>query len=102
MCELFGFYANKEKRLQPYLTEFFRHSVRHPNGWGLATFENGEPNVRTEMISAEKSRILPDIVNSLPDVICCLPIYGEPRSEASSRKTATLLYALTSADAHGR
>ena len=53
MCELFGFYASKEKRLQPYLREFFRHSVRHPNGWGLATFENGEPNVCTEMISAE-------------------------------------------------
>ena len=67
MCELFGFYANKEKRLQPYLTEFFRHSVRHPNGWGLATFENGEPNVRTEMISAEKSGILPELVHSLPD-----------------------------------
>ena len=67
MCELFGFYASREKRLQPYLREFFHHSVRHPNGWGLATFENGEPDVRTEMISAEKSKILPDIVNSLPD-----------------------------------
>ena len=67
MCELFGFYARKEKSLQPYLREFFRHSVRHPNGWGLATFENGEPDVRTEMVSAEKSRILPDIVNALPD-----------------------------------
>ena len=67
MCELFGFYAKKEKRLQPYLREFFSHSVRHPNGWGLATFENGEPTVRTEMVSAEKSRILPDIVNALPD-----------------------------------
>ena len=66
MCELFGFYARKEKLLQPYLREFFSHSVRHPNGWGLATFENGEPQVRTEMVSAEKSRILPEIVNALP------------------------------------
>ena len=67
MCELFGFSSYKEKRLQPYLKEFFRHSVRHPNGWGLATFENGTPDVRTEMISAEKSEVLPGILNQLPD-----------------------------------
>lgn len=67
MCELFGFSSKNKTHLQPYLREFFRHSVRHPNGWGLATFENGRANVRTEMISAEKSRILPGILQSLPD-----------------------------------
>ncbi len=67
MCELFGFSSRKEMRLQPYLREFFSHSVRHPNGWGLATFENGNPTLRTEMISAEKSKVLPAIVQSLPD-----------------------------------
>ena len=67
MCELFGFSSSKGKHLQPYLQEFFSHSVRHPNGWGLATFENGIPKVRTEMVSAEKSKVLPAIVNSLPD-----------------------------------
>ncbi len=67
MCELFGLYAHQSKNIKPYLKEFFRHSVRHPNGWGLATFENGYPTVRTEMVSAEKSKVLPDIVNALPD-----------------------------------
>lgn len=67
MCELFGFSSRKEKYLQPYLREFFSHSVRHPNGWGLATFESGHPTVRTEMVSARNSKVLPDIVNALPD-----------------------------------
>lgn len=67
MCELFGFSSRKEKNLKPYLTEFFRHSVRHPNGWGLATFGSGTVKVETETVSAEKSERLPGLIDALPD-----------------------------------
>ena len=76
MYELFGFSSRREKTLKPYLREFFRHSVHHPNGWGLATFDGGDDGdsrkmktvkVQTEMISAEKSERLPGLIDALPD-----------------------------------
>ena len=68
MCELFGFSSRQGKSLKPYLREFFRHSVRHPNGWGLATFDDGgEVKVQTETVSAEKSERLPGIIDALPE-----------------------------------
>jgi glutamine amidotransferase len=66
MCELFGYSSRKEKDLKPYLKEFFRHSVRHPNGWGLATFDGGV-KVHTETVSAVKSERLPALLEELPD-----------------------------------
>lgn len=67
MCELFGLCSHQRKNVKPYLREFFSHSVRHPNGWGLATFDGGRTNIRTEMIAAVNSTILPGILQALPD-----------------------------------
>lgn len=67
MCELFGFSSRREKNLKPYLNEFFSHSIQHPNGWGLAQFDEGDVKVQTETVSAIKSQRLPHIIQSLPD-----------------------------------
>ena len=39
MCELLGVSSDHRIILNPYLQTFGRHSVRHPNGWGYASFE---------------------------------------------------------------
>ena len=67
MCELFGLCSQRAKNIKPYLREFFSHSVRHPNGWGLAVFDSGGVKVRTETASASESTLLPDILDALPE-----------------------------------
>ncbi len=65
MCELFGFTSKHEKDLRNYLREFFSHSVRHPHGWGLATFEKGKVNTITEPVSAVKSEIIENVIDNI-------------------------------------
>lgn len=67
MCEIFGFSSSRKSNLKPYLTEFFSHSVDHPNGWGLAEFADEGVRVQIEPVSANKSKILPDLINHLED-----------------------------------
>lgn len=66
MCELFGFTAETERDLRGCLREFYSHSVRHPHGWGLASYRNKKLNVVTEPVCANKSKILDGIISSLP------------------------------------
>ncbi|MBQ8959772.1 MAG: class II glutamine amidotransferase [Ruminococcus sp.] len=35
MCELFGATFSEEVDIREYLRKFYKHSVRHPHGWGL-------------------------------------------------------------------
>ena len=58
MCELFGISAAQPVRAEELLREFFSHSVRHPNGWGLATFPYGEVSIEKEPVQASKSAYL--------------------------------------------
>ena len=39
MCEIYGFSGNRKKELNNDLSEFYSHSDEHPNGWGLAFFD---------------------------------------------------------------
>lgn len=55
MCELFGVSAAKQVPVNDLLREFFSHSDRHPNGWGLATFHQGSISIEKEPIQASKS-----------------------------------------------
>ncbi len=64
MCELFGFSSPKDRDLTPYLTEFFRHSVTNPNGWGLVDFSHGKPQIQTEPVAANQSRTVAGILRS--------------------------------------
>ncbi|MBR1530620.1 MAG: class II glutamine amidotransferase [Eubacterium sp.] len=66
MCELFGFTSEHEADLRGYLTEFYSHSIRHPHGWGMATYQNGKLNIVTEPVCANKSKIIADIIDRLP------------------------------------
>lgn len=66
MCELFGFTSEREYDLRGYLTEFYSHSIRHPHGWGLATYQNKKLNITAEPVCADKSKILGGIIEKLP------------------------------------
>lgn len=55
MCELFGISSAKKIRVNDLLREFFSDSDKCPNGWGLATFQDGAPSIEKEPIKASKS-----------------------------------------------
>ena len=55
MCELFGINSARKIPVNELLREFFSHSVRHPNGWGLATFHHGAVSLEKEPVQASKS-----------------------------------------------
>lgn len=62
MCELFGFTGYQKENLSPMLREFFSHSVRHPNGWGLARLDNREPQIEKEPVCANESKRLASLL----------------------------------------
>ena len=66
MCELFGFSSEYEADLRGCLTEFYSHSIRHPHGWGMATYQNKKLNIVTEPVCANKSKMIADIIDRLP------------------------------------
>ena len=55
MCELFGISSIDSVSLNDPLREFFSHSVRHPNGWGMAIFHGNFVNLEKEPVPAHKS-----------------------------------------------
>ena len=65
MCELFGYNAKTERDLREYLKEFYSHSVKHPHGWGLATYKNEKLNIVTEPVCAAESKNIARIIDSL-------------------------------------
>lgn len=60
MCEIFGLSSNKKTNITELLKEFFSHSVRHPDGWGMAFFDKEEPELIKEPLAAFKSHYLED------------------------------------------
>ena len=58
MCELFGYSAENEYEINNYLKEFYKRSLQHPNGWGLACMEGNEASIEKEPIQATKSHYL--------------------------------------------
>ena len=55
MCKLFGVSSAKRVRVNELLQEFFSHSDKHPNGWGMATFYHGSASIEKEPMQATKS-----------------------------------------------
>ena len=55
MCELFGFSSQKKQNITGYLKEFYSHSVHHPHGWGLVTFEGNTASIEKQPMQASKS-----------------------------------------------
>jgi glutamine amidotransferase len=58
MCELFGLTGPEEIIVNEYLGTFFRHSIDHPNGWGIAVFRGKEVNIEKEPVAAFRSGYL--------------------------------------------
>lgn len=58
MCELFGVSADRKIRLNGYLDVFFKHSVEHHNGWGLALLDDGMVSLEKEPVRAIDSTYL--------------------------------------------
>ncbi|MDO5783755.1 MAG: class II glutamine amidotransferase [Eubacteriales bacterium] len=58
MCELFGFSSQKKENITGYLEEFYSHSVQHPHGWGLVTFEGDQAFIEKQPVQATKSEYL--------------------------------------------
>ena len=58
MCELFCVSAKEYIAVNEYLNIFFRHSVEHPNGWGIAELSEHEARIEKEPCPAYKSSYL--------------------------------------------
>ena len=58
MCELFGVSSDRKIRVNEYLDVFFKHSVEHHNGWGLALLDDGLISVEKEPVRAVDSAYL--------------------------------------------
>lgn len=58
MCELFGVSSQRKVTVNPLLKEFFSHSVRHANGWGMAVFYGNSVSLEKEPVQAIKSTYL--------------------------------------------
>ncbi|MGM9538983.1 MAG: class II glutamine amidotransferase [Candidatus Onthomonas sp.] len=55
MCELLGISSLHKVTVNMYLKEFASHSVRHPNGWGMAVFYGNSVSLEKEPVSAWQS-----------------------------------------------
>lgn len=58
MCEIFGVSSQCELTVNDYLEAFYRHSSRHPHGWGLACISREGTHVEKESICASDSHYL--------------------------------------------
>ena len=58
MCELFGVSSRKRLTINDLLKEFFSHSVKHANGWGMAIFYENSVSLEKEPEQAIKSTYL--------------------------------------------
>lgn len=55
MCKLLGVSSDRRVRVNELLQEFYSHSDKHPDGWGLATFYHGSASVEKEPTQASQS-----------------------------------------------
>ncbi len=64
MCEIYGFSGNRSMELNRDLREFYSHADQHPNGWGLALFDEQKTELLKEVCRAGKSALLSERLNS--------------------------------------
>ena len=58
MCELFGVSSDRKIRINDYLNTFYKRSVEHHNGWGLALLDDGIVSIEKEPVRAVDSQYL--------------------------------------------
>ena len=64
MCEIYGFSGNRSRELNNDLREFYSHADQHPNGWGLALFDEQKTELLKEEKRADKSTLLKEKLNA--------------------------------------
>jgi len=64
VCELLGMSAARDTDVTELLREFYSHSDRHPNGWGLAIRRNGSMEITKEPVRASRSERLGTLLAS--------------------------------------
>ncbi len=64
MCEIYGFSGNRSRELNNDLREFYSHSDQHPNGWGLALFDEEKTELLKEVYRADRSALLKEKLNA--------------------------------------
>lgn len=62
MCELYGFSGNRGKELNTDLRVFYSHAEQHPNGWGMALFDDTKADIHREPRRADKSDYLDSLL----------------------------------------
>ncbi len=58
MCELFGVCSQNIIQANSLLEDFFSHSEKNPDGWGLVVFRRGAVTLEKEPLKATRSRYL--------------------------------------------
>ena len=56
MCEIYGFSGNRSRELNNDLREFYSHSAEHPNGWGLALFNEQKSELLSVFLILYRNR----------------------------------------------
>ena len=64
MCEFFAVSLNRKIKLNSWLEAFFQRSSEHPNGWGLAIFDDNNVSVEREPVKARNSLYLRNRLSS--------------------------------------
>ena len=72
MCELFGVSTETKIRINSYLDTFFKRSVEHHNGWGLALLDGGYSSIEKEPIRAVDSQYLKNRLTENIDTSACI------------------------------
>jgi predicted glutamine amidotransferase len=63
MCELLGLAFNEPVTVSISLRAFQHRGAANPDGWGLAWFKDGQPEIRKEPASANRSRAVLDVLS---------------------------------------
>lgn len=63
MCEIFCFNSNEPHEVNECLQCFYAHSDEHPDGWGLANFQNEKFQIFKEPTKANRSENLKNILS---------------------------------------
>lgn len=63
MCELLGLTSKNKVEMNDLFNVFFSHSAEHPNGWGLALFDDPQNYVEKEPVKAIDSLLLKRVLS---------------------------------------
>lgn len=64
MCELLAVSATKKILINPFVKTLQSHSINHPDGWGMAVFDNEKYKLVKECLPAYESKLLDEILSA--------------------------------------